>query len=422
MASKKTTDQRRRPRSQPNRFKFTHQRLWRLPIPETGEVTYHDEHLPGLSLRVLSSNSKTFYILKRVGGRPVRITLGQFLSIDLGKARKLAQIALGKIADNKNPNTAKRKARERGKDLASLYTEYRKAREMNLRVRTLNDYQQILDTKFADWVTRPYQEITREMVVSRFDRITRDSGPAAANLAMRVLRAILNFAEMEPNPVRRLSSSKRWHRDEPRKTLVTDQDIPKWWKAVEGLADGGAGDVCRDYLETLLLTGLRKGEAGRLLIEDVDLEARTLTIPDTKNRHTHTLPMGRMLERIILRRVKAAQSEWVFPAEKRGHLKDPRKGIDLVIKTSGIPSFMPHDLRRTFTTIAESLDIGWLTLKKLLNHKVKNTDVTAGYVVMDVERLRGPMQRIEDAILARAGIIQPAQVIHLSKRKIQEKT
>ena len=270
MASKKTTDQKRRPKSNPKRLKFTHQRLVRLPFPETGEVTYHDDQLPGLSLRILSSKSKTFYVLKRVGGRPVRITIGQFPSVDLGKARKLAQIALGKIADNKNPNTAKRKARERGKNLGALYTEYRKAREKNLRVRTLDDYQGILDTKFTDWVTRPYQEITREMVVSRFDRITRDSGPAAANLAMRVLRAILNFAEMEPNPVRRLSSSKRWHRDEPRKTLVKDQDIPEWWKAVEGLADGGAGDVCRDYLETLLFTGLRKGEAGRLLIEDVD--------------------------------------------------------------------------------------------------------------------------------------------------------
>lgn len=151
----------------------------------------------------------------------------------------MAQIALGNIAENKNPNIAKRNARERGKDLGTLYKDYRKARELNLRVRTLNDYQRILDTKFADWTTRPYQEINREMVVSRFDRITKDSGTAAANLAMRVLRAILNFAEMDPNPVRRLSSSKRWHRNEPRKTSVKDHDLPEWGKAVEGLADGG---------------------------------------------------------------------------------------------------------------------------------------------------------------------------------------
>jgi len=56
-----------------------------------------------------------------------------------------------------------------------------------------------------------------------------------------------------------------------------------------------------------------------------------------------------------------------------------------------------HDLRRTFITIAESLDIPGYALKRLLNHKDPN-DVTAGYIVSDVGRLRGPMQKITDFI------------------------
>lgn len=86
----------------------------------------------------------------------------------------------------------------------------------------------------------------------------------------------------------------------------------------------------RDYLLTLLLTGLRKGETARLSVKDVDLVARTLTMPHTKNRQTHTLPMGRMLERIIKCRIQAAPGEWVFPAAKGGHLKDPRRAINFV--------------------------------------------------------------------------------------------
>ena len=61
-------------------------------------------------------------------------------------------------------------------------------------------------------------------------------------------------------------------------------------------------------------------------------------------------------------------------------------------------SFSTHDLRRTFITIAESLDISVYSLKRLLNHKMTN-DVTAGYIITDVERLRAPMQRITDYIL-----------------------
>ena len=37
------------------------------------------------------------------------------------------------------------------------------------------------------------------------------------------------------------------------------------------------------------------------------------------------------------------------------------------------------------------------TLKRLLNHKMNN-DVTAGYIMKDVERLRKPMQQVANFI------------------------
>ena len=48
--------------------------------------------------------------------------------------------------------------------------------------------------------------------------------------------------------------------------------------------------------------------------------------------------------------------------------------------------------------MVEGLDISSYTPKRLLNHKDKR-DVTAGYIVLNVERLREPMQRIADHIL-----------------------
>ncbi|MBU2062486.1 MAG: integrase, partial [Bacteroidetes bacterium] len=54
-----------------------------------------------------------------------------------------------------------------------------------------------------------------------------------------------------------------------------------------------------------------------------------------------------------------------------------------------------HDLRRTFITTAESLDISMFAIKQLVNHK-SGSDVTGGYVIKNFERLREPMQRITD--------------------------
>jgi integrase len=78
--------------------------------------------------------------------------------------------------------------------------------------------------------------------------------------------------------------------------------------------------------------------------------------------------------------------------------------------------FRTHDLRRTFATIAESLDIPAYAVKRLLNHKMTG-DVTAGYIVHDVERLRKPMQMITGFILKAAGIRKSAAVIEMQRRQ-----
>lgn len=82
-----------------------------------------------------------------------------------------------------------------------------------------------------------------------------------------------------------------------------------------------------------------------------------------------------------------------------------------VIKNSGV-QFTVHDLRRTFITIAESLDITAYALKRLMNHKMSN-DVTAGYIIVDVERLRKPMQLITDYILKCMEVIESADIINI---------
>jgi integrase len=103
-------------------------------------------------------------------------------------------------------------------------------------------------------------------------------------------------------------------------------------------------------------------------------------------------------------------NDYVFPGTgAAGHIVEPRKQMAKVTMYSDI-HFTVHDLRRTFITIAESLDIPAYALKRLLNHKMAN-DVTAGYIVADVERLRKPMQLITDYILKCMGVIKSAEII-----------
>lgn len=156
-------------------------------------------------------------------------------------------------------------------------------------------------------------------------------------------------------------------------------------------------DIVRDYLLLILLTGLRRNEAAKLEKTHIDLKSKILVIGDPKNRQTHRLPLTHYLYDLLKHRIESSPNEYVFPGTgKEGYLIEPRKQMTKIIEKTEI-QFTFHDLRRTFITIAESLDIPAYALKRLLNHKT-TSDVTAGYIVMDVERLRKPMNKISTYI------------------------
>ena len=145
------------------------------------------------------------------------------------------------------------------------------------------------------------------------------------------------------------------------------------------------------------MTRLRKEEAACLTWPNVDLRAKTLTVNDTKNHLDHTLPLSDFLFDMLQRRKLDAVNEYVFPvANGVGRITEQRKQMDRVTEASDV-SFTIHDLRRTFITIAESLDIPAYALKRLLNHKMNN-DVTAGYIISDVDAIKEVFDRASGAI------------------------
>ena len=231
---------------------------------------------------------------------------------------------------------------------------------------------------------------------------------------MRFVRAILNFAIgqyedsagnpiIADNPIKRLSQTRSWYRVDRRNTVIKAHDLPAWLKAVHNLTDDAVGrnrELIRDYLLLLLFTGLRREEGLSLTWKQVDLKAKTLTLPDPKNRQPHVLPLSDFLYTLLMRRYAETgkSSPFVFPGDGiKGYLNEPGKQMKRVTAGSGV-AFTLHDLRRTFITVAESLDISAYAVKRLANHKMAN-DVTAGYIIGDVERLRIPMQRITDFLI-----------------------
>jgi len=390
-----------------NKFNFTIQRLEQLDREPNKRSYVYDTQCPGLALSITPTGVKSFLVYRKVKGQPVRVTLGRFPELKIAQARKLATKTIALMLDGKNPNKVERAKRERGKSLQEVFDDYLNVRSLGaskLRPSTIADYKVTMNVHFPDWKGKGLRDIKRSDIRQRHHQISTNS-PAVADKAMRLLRALFNFAREEyldeddnpiyiDNPVKNLSHRKAWNHVQPKNGVIKADKVGEWLHAVETLrcSVDSFDRMTADYFELILMTGLRRREAANLRVRDLDFENKTLNIPDTKNGDPVTLPMSSRVSELLLSRTLIAD-DYIFESKNGKPLSDPRRQIQRIRDETGI-QFTLHDLRRTFITTAEALNTPHYAIKRLVNHRIPKGDVTAGYIIWDVDRLRQPSQEI----------------------------
>lgn len=416
------------------KIKFTERCCQKLTIPtDKPRQIYSDtdlpgakrrEAVPGLQMSVFRSGARSFVLCRKLHGRTRFITLGKFPDMSVEEARAEAREHIANIRKGIDPLKRKRANSQRCITLQEVFSAYLKVRGKKLSKNTVSNYRTVIDRYLEPWKKKEMRAITRNLVQSKHSELSGIS-PSSANKTMRVLRALFNFANGQyenhegkglfpDNPVSRLSHVRIWNKETRRQNIVSNADIPLWFSTV---LDQGAKDefsaTARDYFILLFLTGMRRREAAPLKWVDVNFKDRVLSVGVTKNGDPLLLPLSDYLYSMLRKRQESATGEYVFPGGLGNkHISEPKKQIVRIRDQSGI-YFTLHDLRRTFITIAESIDVPTYALKKLINHRVKG-DVTEGYIIMGVERLREPMQRITDYILTLAKLRDGAKVFDIS--------
>lgn len=387
--------------------KITKPDIKNLTPPEPGTPEHKrgyrllwDGELRGFGALITNGGVVSFIVRARIKGRERRVTLGRFGVLSVERARNLARAWLGEVAEGKDPVAEKKRARIAGVTLADgikLYVSSGK-----LKASTVSLVENRLSGALADWMDRPLSSITEDQVERRHRDLSADH-PVTANLVFRYFRAIWNYTSVKnedasgdpvlpPCPVRRLTKARLWNREIRRERSIPFPLLPEWAAAFDALGDRKA----RVFFWFCLHTGCRRDEAGRLAWADVDLRGAALLIRDPKNKRPHHLPIPKQLGALLADLRAVAVGDCVFGdalGQYRGRMAFDSDVRQIAERFGG---FGPHDLRRTFASIAESVGVPSLTLKKLMNHA--SGDVTAGYVGGSVERLREPMQRIADFI------------------------
>ena len=401
-------------------FNFTVKALDDLEIPPQGRTTYHDTNTIGLSIRVANTGRKTFIVRKKLNNKDTFSSVGHYPSTTIHQARSKARDILNVIDEGINPNNIRGDVlTKQNITLQKVFDDYCVSKH-NIKSSTMKNYISIFNNYLNDWKKKPLGEISRNMVEQRHRDIGKGNGkfdesPTRANTTMRLVRALFNYAigqyedsKGEPlfvhNPVIRITSQKLWFKEKIRQGVVMKYDLKKWYEGVMNLPlqddnvyiDTSA-EVVRDFLIFAMFSGLRRNEVLEMKWSDIDFRNHSFTLEDTKNNESHSLPLNFKLDEVLERRKNDTDNPYIFQGLKpNGHLHPPKRQMARARALVGF-HFTNHDLRRTFETMANRLNLSKFTLDKLVNHR-NSKDITGRYIVLEIDDLREPMEKTAELL------------------------
>lgn len=389
------------------------------------QVEYFDTKLTGFGVRV-NQTGKSYFVQCRVKDRKnhkgkqleIKETIGRTDIVDYEKAYNKAKSIIDDAGEGITPDDIRAQKEdleaekinaainEVRKDitLQQIFNEYIVTRK-KLKASSVEAYQEDIDRYISDWKDSPIRSIDGNMIVARHSLIGRRS-KARADGTMRVVRALFNHAMhmyddiIFKNPVAKLSAVNAWYNVARKESYIKPNDLSKWLPAALQLGY----DTSQDFLFLMLFQGSRKTETSELRWKDVKLDIGTAVFRETKTGIVLEVPLSRFIIDRLTERKKYyynGPESFVFPSYgKTGHIVDARSALKVIQEATGVAS-SHHDLRRSFISYCEELEIGIFSRKRLANHAIP-LDVTEGYTLFNMEKLRAVIEQIAAFILEHA--------------------
>ena len=418
------------------KVKLTKKFIDSIDYTAKGTDIYMDDVLTGFALRV-GKQSKRYTLHKRINGKLYREEVEETHLITLTEAREKASIMMANIKkgmhvyDGLHENLKDPKDKTNNVPTLQEAYDYFKLMKTGLAEGTITTYDRQILNKLKDWLNISLNDITKSMISDKHKEISKHS-EAQANATMRALRSIWNYCRdsfldddedflIKEQPIRILNAKKDWNRVKPRTKHIEEEYLGTYIKTLLSYVDRSShmqaphSNNARDIMLLFMFTGVRLNEAQSLKWSDIDLKAGRIIFKDTKNGSDYHMPTSNILQALLEERWRMSSGkQWVFPSDLQAsddHIKD-LSGSYKAIGNQANLYITPHDLRRTFGTVANSLNISYPVLKRLLNHREAKSsdDVTLQYVQVSQRQLRDALNSIEAFYCQHAGLTQ-AEII-----------
>jgi integrase len=384
------------------------------PAPDLIELVDLDARARGLALRITPSGIKSWTLRYRLPtGERKRITLGAYPAMSLSKARDAVALKLAAVVDGRDPAAEKKAARataerQRLETLSAIAERYFDAAERGRhrpgkakpkKPKTLK-----LERYYWDRFVSPAFGKRAIRSIGRADIqtfVNDHSAPSTGRQIRVVFQRMFAFARwlelVDADPSHFVQVDGHQARDR----VLADDELRALWTVLRNPDTLDQLKVTRGRAIAIALCAVtlqRRGEVAGIDLSELDLTAKTWTIPAnrSKNGRAHIVPLSN--EALAL--IDEAKSIRVF--DRGAALGDPLfptargapKAIDAVnltrafievAKQAGISNARLHDLRRTGATAMTSERIGVqrFIVSRVLNHTSDKGDAAAVTAVYD---------------------------------------
>jgi integrase len=374
--------------------RFNKSAIQSLEIPPSGRSYYYDSRTPGLAVCVTSSGTKTFYLIKKIQGRPVRYRIGRCDEISVEQARNLTTEKLAEIVRGENPQRKRQYARK-GLLLETVFEHWMDHAKAHKK--SWKHDESIINGHLKRLAKRRLEDLTRGDVAYLHNAIRKKSGLYMANRTLAVLRSAINKAKTElgfkgENPCIGI----KLFREESRDRFLQPDELPRFFQALDE-----EPSLLRDFFLMCLLTGARRGNV--LSMRWTDIQQTIWRIPETKKGSPVLIPLVPAAIAVLEERRKEVpdESPWVFYSvrSKSGRLTDPKTAWHRICDRAEIDDLRIHDLRRT---LGSWLAMGGASLPiigKALGHE-SGSSATAVYARLMLDPVREQLEQATSAILA----------------------
>ncbi|MFJ4393712.1 tyrosine-type recombinase/integrase [Pseudomonas sp. NPDC089396] len=425
---------------QSKRFSLTVKRINDLLPPAVvgGQDFYWSASQAGLAVRV-TAGKKAFIWQGRYLGKVVRITIGDWPGKSIADAEVVARRFQAELDAGRDPRQLKKdneaaaaaaseQARLEAVTLGQAWANYLKDRQPHWGDTHYQDHLKLAQAggekrkrgagktvagPLHALMLLPLSELSGE-ALERWATKEGATRPTRARLAMRCLKAFLRWAADEPeyravvagDQAITKRARERLGRAEAKQGCLLKEQLPAWFAAVRGLDN----PVIAAYLQSLLLIGSRPGELLDLKWSDIDWKWSSLTIRDKDASKggrdgTRTIPLTPYVERLLTG--LPTRNQWVFssPTSKSGRISEVNHALDRACSVAGV-EVTPHDLRRSFVSLSEWLELPSGVIAQIGGHKPSATQ-ERHYKVRPLDLLRLHHERFEVWMLEQAGVPLP---------------